>query len=249
MGYMKVIVSSCGAPLLSTMSELDGQRRTNDLQNIFLQSTRAFSLLSGFMGLFLILDGQEIIRVWVGQSVVVDYRLVLVLSLAYIVALSQHPSSLVPLAAGRHRLMGWWSVVEGVANLLLSIYWARQYGLLGVALGTAVPMVALRISIQPWYALRILQLSGRRYIVEGLGRPLIACVLFVLISRPILHLVPVTNGFQLMVTAIWQGLLFLFLSLTVGSCRSDRDYVIGRVSAMKSHIVRISGRVILFRAA
>jgi O-antigen/teichoic acid export membrane protein len=41
---------------------------------------------------------------------------------------------------GRHRLVAFVSLAEAVANLALSLVLVRRYGILGVAIGTAVPV-------------------------------------------------------------------------------------------------------------
>ena len=92
----------------------------------------------------------------------------LVMLSGYFPMLAQQPSVDLFLAQGRHRLRGWWNLAEGAANLALSIYWGLRYGLVGIALGTAVPMIFVQVFIQPWYALRIIALPKVRYIREAL---------------------------------------------------------------------------------
>ena len=249
MEYMKSVVISCGSPLMSEMCALDGGNRDGEIERIFLRSIRAFTLLSGFMGFMLVLNGRELLRVWVGQSFTAYYNLLVLLSLAYIVLLSQHPSILLIIAKGRHQAMGWWSVAEGVINLSLSIYWGRRYGLFGVALGTVVPLVALRVSIQPWYTLRILSLSVRRYIAEGVGRPLLACAAFLIVCVPIVHLTHPENVLHLIATSAWQTVLFAVLALTLGMNRADREYVFQRGRQVANSVIRMRETVSLSRAA
>src|SRR5205823_10364205 len=129
-------------------------------------------LLAFFGGSLLLVNGKSLIRLWVGSSLVSSYSLVVVLALAYMVQLSQHTTLLVSVARVRHALLGWWNIVEGIANVLLSLYWASKWGLMGVALGTAVPMIISKIVIQPYYALRAVRVSARQSFQEGLARPL-----------------------------------------------------------------------------
>jgi hypothetical protein len=48
-----------------------------------------------------------------------------------------------------------WNSVEGAANLVLSVILASRYGIVGVAMGTFVPLVFSKLLIQPIYVCRI----------------------------------------------------------------------------------------------
>jgi hypothetical protein len=53
--------------------------------------------------------------------------------------------------------------LEGLANLVLSILLVRHFGLLGVALGTMVPMAFTKLFVQPWYFCRIMHFDLLEY--------------------------------------------------------------------------------------
>src|SRR5262249_6120689 len=63
------------------------------------------------------------------------------LALAGVVVVSQAASSNVLIAVGRHRLVTFIWLAEAAANLVLSLWLVRSYGLLGVAVGTLAPVV------------------------------------------------------------------------------------------------------------
>jgi O-antigen/teichoic acid export membrane protein len=56
------------------------------------------------------------------------------------VLVGQGPSGSVLLGSGRHKFVAAASIVEAVANLALSVALVPKYGILGVALGTAIPV-------------------------------------------------------------------------------------------------------------
>jgi O-antigen/teichoic acid export membrane protein len=228
MDYFRTILTTINGPMMAEMSELDGQARHEDLKQFFLRGTRVTALFSVFIGSILVLDGRALIRIWVGENLVSSYRLLWILTIGYVVAFAQHPSLMVIFARAKlHRALGGWTLVEGIANLLLSIYWAHQYGLVGVALGTTVPLVLVKTFVQPRYALRVLELPARTYLTRGLARPVSVCAIFVTICWFVQRAGGSMNWFDLALRLSWQLVLFAILTYPLGLEASDRVAVRG----------------------
>ena len=181
--YFRSIMSAITGPMLGVMSETDGRQRNDELRRYFLKSTRYMALLSFFLASLIILDGKALIRLWVGNSFESSYTLVVILTIGYVVSFAQYPSQLIAFATAKHKPLALMTLGEGSLNLLLSIVWARKYGLVGVALGTTVPLLLSKILYQPWYALRIAKVSFGEYAKESLARPFVVCGLFWIICQ------------------------------------------------------------------
>jgi O-antigen/teichoic acid export membrane protein len=181
MDYYAALFSGVHGPLLSAMSELDGSSRHQELQTLFLRSSRGTLLLSFLVGSLLIFDGQALLRVWLGNTGLdsrLTYQILVILTVCYVTAYAQLPAWTVIYARARHQLLAWLVLGEGLANLALSIYWARRYGLVGVALGTAVPAIVHYLLIVPWYALYVVDLTAGSYFKQSVMRPLAGSLLF-----------------------------------------------------------------------
>jgi O-antigen/teichoic acid export membrane protein len=220
--YFRPIITSMVSPLMPRMSQLDGQGRHGDIQRLFLDMTRLSALASLAMGSMLVLHGRSLLLLWVGPRYVSSYPILVLLAIGAIASSAQVATLHTLIAKGRHRAYGIWTLGEGVANLVLSIIWARRYGIVGVALGTAVPLLTVKLTLQPWYVTRVLDMSLGKYFGKALARPLATCGLF-------LGLCGVISGFQanssvwhVLVTVSWQGLVFLILAYTLGLESSDR---------------------------
>jgi hypothetical protein len=82
-------------------------------------------------------------------------------------------------ATNNHYVLAMARVAEAVCNLSLSIFLAYRVGMIGVALGTAIPSLIFRVLIQPLYVTRILGLSLWSYttpVVAAAGAALAALV-------------------------------------------------------------------------
>lgn len=222
-GYFRPIVTSMVSPLLPRMSQLDSQGRNEEIIHLFLQMTRLSALVSVALGLMLVVHGRTLLLLWVGPRYVSSYPILVLLAVGAIASSAQLGTLHALIAKGRHRVYGIWTIGDGLATLVLSILWARQYGIFGVALGTTVPLLVIKSTLQPWYVSRILDLSLSDYFRRALARPLIFGVLFIAFCG-------VTSGFQanpsiwhLLLAACWQGIVLVMLAYVVGLDRSDRN--------------------------
>jgi O-antigen/teichoic acid export membrane protein len=220
---------SLASPLSGVMSELAGRNDEEALRSSFLRATRLCLLLSLFVSLLLLVNGAALIRFWVGPGYSSSYTLMLVLLSGYFLMLAQQPSVDLLLAQGRHRLRGWWNLGEGAANLALSVYWGRHYGLIGIALGTAAPMIFVQVFIQPWYALRTIALSPVRYLREALlGPALSAAIVLGLCAtlRPWQH---AYSAGWLLLSVGWQAILFIIMAWRIAMTADERKQFAKRV--------------------
>ena len=226
--YFRPIITSMVSPLLPRMSQLDGQARYFEMQVLFLQMTRLSALASLAVGSMIVLHGRSLLLLWVGPKYVSSYSILVLLVVGAVASSAQLGTLSTLIAKGRHRAYGIWTMGEGLANLGLSIYWAHKYGIVGVAMGTAVPLLAVKLTLQPWYVTRILKMSLSEYFLKALTRPLTVCAIF-------LGLCGFTTGFQanrnvwhLLVSLVWQTALLAFLSYAIGVNGSDRKMIQSR---------------------
>ena len=173
--FMSAIVGVSG-PVLTEMSRLYGLDDKEGLKLCYLRATRLTCLASVGGGALLIFNGRMLFHFWLGSGFESSYLILVVLTVSYVTALAQSPSIALFYAQGRHKLMSYWTVAEGIVNLALSIWLASRLGVVGVALGTAIPMVVTKLTIQPWLALHVSGLSLRQYLADALRPGLIVGV-------------------------------------------------------------------------
>ena len=232
--YFRAAVVGLTSPFMPRMSELDGQTKQDELRATFFEATKAATILSLFIGSIAFLDGKMLFQLWLGERFTSAYGLLMVLCAGYLVAMSQWPSVQLILAMGRHRPLGLWTLGEGVANVILSIFWARKYGLIGVALGTAVPMLVTGLLVQPWYVFRLTGISARDYFQRCMLRPILAAVLFLILLVPGLFRFKPAGLGSFAGLLIFQTVLFTVLMYFVGLHNQDRQ-------AIRIRSIRLAG--------
>jgi hypothetical protein len=72
-------------------------------------------------------------------------------------------------AIAKHRFYAFMNSIESVANFILSLVLVQYYGMAGVALATAIPLLITKIFIQPRYVCRQIGYPVTRYYSE-MGR-------------------------------------------------------------------------------
>lgn len=219
----KSIIVAAGGPVFGSMTELDGKRRDDDSRELLLRSTRLLALLSILGGVLLLVDGRALLLVWVGRELVSAYPLLAILAIGYVINLSLHPLLLVIIAKGKHGPLGAWTIAEGAVNVGLSILWGRSYGLLGIAMGTVVPMLGIKLLVQPYFAFKAADIGVWTYLRRGLARPLIVCPLFLVLARSIATRTALTLP-MFIASVLAQGMGFLAITWFLGLTRPEREW-------------------------
>jgi O-antigen/teichoic acid export membrane protein len=83
-------------------------------------------------------------------------------------------------ATSRHKICAYLNLAEGLFNLLLSILLVKSYGLIGVALGTLIPMTIIRVIIQPVYFCRLTSIKYTEYSYKVYKTVAIVCLALII---------------------------------------------------------------------
>ena len=222
MEIFRMVFYPITGPLNTEANALEGQQKSEESRQLFLRSSKICALLAFAGTAVLILQGKNILRVWMGEPFTAYYSLLVVLAAGYCVYLMQMPALTFLQATGHHRMTGSWALVEGFMNLGLSIYWAKQYGLLGVAMGTAVPMVIMRLGVQPLYTLRVMKISVNQYVKTSILRPVVVVAVVYTIARTtgLIHFTATKSGLLGMLVA--YGVLFGLATYWIVFDRAER---------------------------
>jgi O-antigen/teichoic acid export membrane protein len=223
--YMSWIVLGLIGPLMPRMSELHGQEQRSALKELLLRAVGVTTLLTSLVAWLLLLNGEALVRLWLGPGFDMSVKLMLILLVGAVVAQIQAPGGPLLIACGRHRAYAWWTLGETVATILLGIYWVRDYGLPGVALATIVPRVFVKTTIQPWYVLGVLGVSVPEYFRAALLRPLVMNTMFLAICVPAGAFAPTTGLRDFLWAVTWQTALFLALTYRIGLMPASRQTV------------------------
>jgi O-antigen/teichoic acid export membrane protein len=176
--YAIEIVQNLAQVFTPLFSYLDATGDRVQLQRALVIGNRYSSLVAFPLGAALIVMGKSIIHAWVGAQYVASYALLVTLMIPMTLYLAQAASTKVLYGMARHGTLAWVFLAEGIANLALSILLLRPYGLLGVALGTAIPLAITSVVFLPVHTCRAVGLPLGKYLQEAHAIPLVLAVAF-----------------------------------------------------------------------
>ena len=196
-------------------SHYEAQNDYKSIREKFILITKISCILSICLGSIILLTGKVFIERWVGKQYSDAYTILVILLIPNIISSMQMPTNQLLQGISKHKFYAVSNLLEGIFNLILSIILAKKFGLIGVALGTAIPMIINKTIIQPLYTCSFIKLNYNRYYFSILLRSSIlfitSYIIFYFTLTPLLGL-----GYNRMfLVAIIQLLILSVLLLTI----------------------------------
>jgi O-antigen/teichoic acid export membrane protein len=153
------------------------------LRKIFISGNRACALVMFPMTVTLIIMGKSVIEAWVGPRYVSSYVILLIVLIPSTIYQAQSTSNRILFGMSLHKSLAYIVLMEGVANVILSIVLIRPLGIVGDAIGTAIPLLCTALFFLPRHLCRHLGIPIRKFLVESYFYPVILCIpmIFVLL--------------------------------------------------------------------
>tara|TARA_R110002110_G_scaffold151388_2_gene343562 strand:- start:3120 stop:4628 length:1509 start_codon:yes stop_codon:yes gene_type:complete len=107
----------------------------------------------------LIMLAPSFIDIWVGPDFTGAVWPLIILAIVMPLGLSQNAAVQVLYAIAKHRYNAYLTICEAVANVLLSVLLVQYFGLIGIALGTAIPIFVTKTVFLPRYVCTNIDLS------------------------------------------------------------------------------------------
>jgi O-antigen/teichoic acid export membrane protein len=134
------LTSQLNDALFPTVVDSDAAQRQDRLQMILVQGTKLSLALAAPLCLGLITVAEPLIRSWVGPRFLAGVLPTQILLTVVLVRISTASANMILKGAGQHKLLTYTNATTAVTNILLSIALIRPLGLVGVALGTLIPV-------------------------------------------------------------------------------------------------------------
>lgn len=218
--YIEKFVWAMIAVLLPVISGNDALGQSHDNQKIYILGTRYSLLISAPVIISLYFVGSDFITLWMGEDIGANSTIVLkILLIGYGVAFSQLVAHGILKGIAKHRILALVLIVEALVNLVLSIVLAGGYGIAGVAIGTAVPLILASIILSV-YTCRCLGLNILSYYFRGY----LAVSLIIVVVATLANYFIKSSQSYFMVFGQSFILLVLFMILAVPLC-VERDHL------------------------
>ncbi|HEY0687057.1 MAG TPA: oligosaccharide flippase family protein [Steroidobacter sp.] len=233
--YLKTLVGTSAKVFLPVASEMQASGRSGELSKLFLAGAKLNVLIAMPIALTLAILGTQFVGLWMGPSFTAPIEIVLPI-LAVTQILSSPHNVVVNILYGisRHAALAWLRLGEAAIMVALSLVLARSYGLMGVALGQAIPHVILVVIVLPYLLRSILGLPVWSYIAGVYMRPVIAAVPFALGAWWVRHNVQLSNLIEFGLAVALLLVLYAPCVYAIGLTGSERQLVLRKLGLRKS---------------
>jgi len=170
--YSLFIVGVYGV-LLPYFSQKSGEENNDRSRENLLFVTKICVLMASFIGFSMIFYGDVFIQKWMGVEYKDAYEVLVVLTIGFMLALIQNPSLSYLYGIAQHKSIAFCNVGEAIANLILSLFLIKKFGILGAALSITLPMVITKLFVQPVFVSYFLKIKYSDYLLKTLLLPLL----------------------------------------------------------------------------
>jgi len=174
--YAGEVVSSLAQIFTPMSSQFHAVGDYDRLRKIFIAGNRACAFVMFPICVTLIVMGKSVIEAWMGPRYVSSYIILLILLIPSTLYTAQTTSNRILFGMSQHRPLAIIVLIEGVANVILSIALVRPLGIVGDAIGTAIPLLCTAIFFLPRHMCRRLEVPVWKFIPEAYFYPALFCI-------------------------------------------------------------------------
>lgn len=237
---VRQLVYSATWVLAPTASDLDTRGEGGTLHAMVIAGAKYSVLVSWPVLAGLLVFGPDLLATWVGprfasgplgrtltdpalwRGSVSAAPLLVWLVLPTFVSLPQSAAGAVLYGVSRHRGVVGLGILNAGLNLALSLLWVGPFGLTGVALGTAVPLVLVGGLATAAYTSRALRLPLARYAWQGFARPGLVTLAYVVPALAVRAVHRPVGWWELAASAGGPWLLFMVVAWMFGLDDGER---------------------------
>jgi O-antigen/teichoic acid export membrane protein len=146
------------------------------LRHALIAGNRACAIIIFPLTVILLVLGKSIIAAWVGARYLSSYSVLAVLTVPRAIYLAQSTSTRIFLGMGRHQMLALVLLLEGGVNVILSTLLVRRFGIVGVAVGTAIPLTCTSLFFLPRHICRQLHIPLAAFLRQTYLLPLGLCI-------------------------------------------------------------------------
>jgi len=180
--YATDFVHSMAQIFVPMSSQSDALGELKSLRQIFVSGGRMCALAALPISAILIIFGKSVIEIWVGARYVsASYPVLLILLIPSTLSLMQAASSRVLFGMGKHQMLAKVTLAEGIANLVLSVILVRKFGIVGDAVGTAIPLCGTVVLFLPYHLCKVLKIRLVSYVRHAFLLPFVLVIPLVVV--------------------------------------------------------------------
>lgn len=141
------ITDQLNAVLFPVVVDSSTVQRLDRLQKILVQGTRLSLAMVVPLATVLGLTARPLVMVWVGPAFSASVDVIYILSIVVALRVGNATSAVILKGSDLHKFLAFSNLSMAAGNLILSVLLVRVYGLIGVAIGTLIPIVVFSMFV------------------------------------------------------------------------------------------------------
>lgn len=207
------------------------QRRLDRLRVLLVEGTRLSLAMVVPMAAVTAILARPAIQAWVGPKFSGAVPVTWLLALVVTVRIGTITGTSVLKGCGLHRMVATNSVANAVSNLILSIIFVRWFGLIGVALGTLIPVSIVGMFINFPEACRYVKLPIARAVRTAVWPTLWPMIPVGVLLLTVRDSLPARLP-MLAAEAVVSGLLYIVLLIAFALRPADREWYLRKIMSL-----------------
>ena len=202
--------------------------RVDKLQKVLVQGTRLSLAMVVPLATVLGLTARPLVILWVGPNFEGSINVIYILCVVVALRVGNATATVVLKGSGLHKVLALSNLSMAISNLVLSVVLVRWYGLIGVAIGTLIPMVVFPMFVVFPAACRRVELSKWTVIRESVWPavwPALVMAGFILLARSVRD----ASWLWMMAQAMLAAGIYAALFLRFAISRNERDWYFNKV--------------------
>ena len=221
--YVRILIMATGV-VQPTVSHFNAEGKIDKIQSLLISGTKYSLMIALPVGASYVFVGEEFVTLWIGPRYAsMTYPVLVILTFGIIAYISQINSSRVLQGLAMHTVTAYVAICEAITNLILSIILVYKYGMVGVAIGTMIPMVCMNIMVIQWYTCRVVRLSPIVYFKEAYLTPIISVLIFSTILHLLLNLTVIHTWLSFLVVMLIALSLYMSCAWFICLSKSERN--------------------------
>jgi O-antigen/teichoic acid export membrane protein len=221
-------INAIAVPIVPTISHIDAHKDDRQIMTLYLKATRYLYYLSALIVIGALVFGGPFILLWVKEEFTESIIVLYVLIVPAAVYLPQMIANSVLFGVNKHKTLFFVLAAEGLSNIVLSLLLVKPYGLLGVALGTAIPQMIIYLFVYPYVFHRAMERPTRPFYITAASSTAWGLVFGLPVALALRHLVPPSSWGSLLssvgIVATVAAVGFLWLVID----KDDRHQLVAR---------------------
>jgi len=235
--YVKQLCIAVSRTYTPAFTELDSAGDHAGIYHHYILGTKIVLIISNLLCIGILILGTDFVSIWMGESyAAVATSLFPPLLITLYFFTPQLLSYALLKSLDKHQQYSNMSILVSILSLILSILLVKDYGLVGVAAGSAIPQILFFGIYTPLYTCKIINKSYREYLLNTHGKMLAPTVLLGLVLLGLKHTFPPTN-YLLLLSEAFIGMLFYLVSLYLVALNNEEQHIVRKsLSALRGRI-------------